>query len=155
MDAMTKIYEGGVRAFVIAKNNKRRGGISFVKSRPGPASSNSKKTAFWMSSKHAEFAALEEVGCSHCHSIVILFRILPIKHPKAQVPINEKWALGAADMCKMCVERLQKSGRAKNVSWLTPDASSANQLRPAVPTNPVVTASFMRYQNYVKQTKES
>ena len=56
-------------------------------------------------------------------------------------------------MCKLCVERLSKNPKAKNITWLTPDASSGNQLRPAVPTNPNVTLSFLRYQFYVKNQR--
>ena len=150
IDSMTKFYEGGVRAFVIPHGS---GKILHARSRAGAASSCRHKVSFWQASKHAEFDALEKIGNRDIHSTVILFRVLPASHPKAQVHLTEDWALGSADMCKMCVERLKKTPRARNICWLTPDASSANQLRPAVPYEPVLTLSFMRYQNHVKNKR--
>lgn len=148
---MTKFYEAGVRAFVIP-NGKCK--VFYAKCRPGAASTCKHKTPFWEASRHAEFEALEKV-CHHSrqcsHSTIILFRVLPLTHPKAQVAINDEWALGAADMCKSCVDRLKKTPKARNVSWLTPDARAENQLRPAVPTEPIQTASFMRYQRYKRK----
>lgn len=148
---MTKIYEGGVRAFVLPHGKAK---VLIAKCRPGAASSCKHKTPFWESSKHVEFNALDKIdkdcqngnGCSR--STVILFRVIPAEHPKAQIRITEEWALGSADMCKACVDRLKKCRKARHVSWLTPDASSENQLRPAVPYEPIPTASFLRYQAY-------
>jgi hypothetical protein len=161
LSSKVKLYEGGVRALIVSKGNRRKGKVCYVKSRPGPQSSQNKNTAFWTSSKHAEFVAMEELvrlsSCPNCHPIIILFRVLPISHPKAQYPLCDRWALGSADMCKACVEMLQKAYKTRKtdiskISWLTPDADSENQLRPAVPTNPVPTASYMRYRLY-KQSK--
>lgn len=145
---VAKVYESGVRAFVIP-NGKCK--VLYAKCRPGVATTcKHNTTPFWEASRHAEFDALEKV-CRHIrqwsHSTVILFRVLPINHPKAQVAINDDWALGAADMCKSCVDRLRKMPKARNISWLTPDATKDNQLRPAIPAEPVHTASFMRYQH--------
>jgi len=133
LPSKVKLYEGGVRALIVSKGNRRKGKVSYVKSRPGPQSSKNKATAFWMSSKHAEFVALEELvrlsSCTNCHPTIILFRILPAAHPKAQIQLCDHWALGSADMCKACVEMLQKAYKTRKtdiskISWLTPDASS-------------------------------
>lgn len=159
LHTMVKLYETGVRALVITKGSRKKGKIIYVKSRPGPQSSNkmeNQKMPFWEASKHAEFVVLDRLldyTCPGCHPIVILFRILPAHHPNAQIPLSDEWSLGSADMCKTCIEMLQKAQRSRlstigNISWLTPDSNSENQLRPAVPTNPVPTASYMRYQRY-------
>ena len=148
ISSMTKVYEAGVRAFVIPNGRCK---VLHAKCRPGPASSCNRTTPFWEASKHAEFNALDKLcrsGKSCSRSIVILFRVLPAEHPKAQVRITERWALGAADMCKSCVERLKKLPKARNVSWLTPDGAAENQLRPAVPMDPAPTAAFVRYQHH-------
>ena len=153
LSSITKVYESGVRAFVIPSCRRK---VLYAKCRPGPAATRTRSTPFWEASRHVEFDALCKVcrNVRHCtKSIVILFRVLPIGHPKAQVPITDEWALGAADMCKSCVERLKKMPIAQSVRWLTPDASSDNQLRPAVPSEPIHTASFLRYQHY-KPKKE-
>jgi hypothetical protein len=151
--SITDLYEGGVRALVIPHNS---GKILHARSRAGASSTCRHKISFWEASKHAEFDALEKLntlGNKNVHSTVILYRIIPLKHPKSQIQLTENWALGSADMCKLCVERLSKNPKAKNITWLTPDASSKNQLRPAVPTNPIVTLSFLRYQFYVKNER--
>jgi len=157
LPSKVKLYESGVKALILSKGSRRNGKISYVKSRPGPQSSNNKSTAFWEVSKHAEFVAIEELyrlsSNSNCNTTIILFRILPTSHPRALVPISEQWALGSADMCKACVEMLQKTYKTRKtdiskISWLTPDADSENQLRPAVPINPVPTVSYMRYQHH-------
>lgn len=148
MSSVMKIYESGVRAFVMPSGRRR---VLHAKCRPGVAATRSRNTPFWEASRHAEFVALDKVcrGVRHCSkAIVILFRVLPIHHPKAEVPVSDKWALGAADMCKSCVDRLKKTPIARSVCWLTPDASSENQLRPAIPYQPIHTASFVRYQQY-------
>lgn len=149
---ITKMYESGVRAFVMP-NGKHK--VYQVRSRAGEASTCKYKTPFWNSSKHVEFVALDKIAHSKscCHSTIILFRVLPASHPKAEIIIAENWALGSADMCKMCVETLKKTPKARKVSWLTPDAKSANQLRPAVPTCPVPTESFMRWQHHKSKCK--
>ena len=151
--SITKLYEAGVRAFVIPNGS---GKILHARSRAGASSSCRDKVSFWEASKHAEFDALDKLdklGNKNIRSTVILYRIIPSVHPKAQIQITEDWALGSADMCKLCVERLSKISRAKNICWLTPDASSPNQLRPAVPVNPILTLSFLRYQFYVKNKR--
>lgn len=151
--SITDLYEAGVRALVIPHNS---GKILHARSRAGASSTCRHKISFWEASKHAEFDALDKLdklGNKNIRSTVILYRIIPLKHPKAQIQLTEDWALGSADMCKLCVERLSKITRARNICWLTPDASSPNQLRPAVPTEPVLTLSFLRYQFYVKNER--
>jgi len=161
LPSKVKLYESGVKALIVSKGSRRKGKVCYVKSRPGPQSSQNKSLAFWEASKHAEFVAIEELvklSCNtNCNTTIILFRVLPSSHPRALIPISEQWALGSADMCKSCVEMLQKTYRTRKtdiskISWLTPDSSSENQLRPAVPNNPVPTVSYMRY-HYHKQTK--
>lgn len=149
IDSITKVYETGVRAFVIPDGKCR---VLQVRSRAGAASTCKNKTPFWEASKHAEFVALDKIGYnktkSCCHTTIILFRVIPATHPKAEVLICDEWALGSADMCKMCVERIKKLPKARHISWLTPDANSENQLRPAVPSCPIPTASFLRYHHH-------
>lgn len=150
IDCLTKVYEGGVRAIVIP-NGKCR--VFQVSSRPGAASTCKHKVPFWESSKHVEFIALDKIenfgsSSSSSTSTIILFRVLPSRHPKAQVHICDGWALGSAEMCKMCVDRIKKMPIARRVIWLTPDANSENQLRPAVPATPTLTASFLRFKHY-------
>lgn len=147
VSTFTKVYESGVRAFVIPSGSCR---VLYAKCRPGVASTGKRTVPFWEASKHVEFAALGKVhqtsrSCSR--ATVILFRVVPAGHPKAEVLVTDDWALGAADMCKSCVDRLSKISRARNICWMTPDATSESQLRPAVPHAPVQTASFVRYQS--------
>ena len=146
---VAKVYEeAGVRAFVIPNGSCK---VLYAKCRAGAASTCKHRTPFWEASRHAEFGALDKVYQNtrqYSRATVILFRVLPANHPKAQIVVTDDWALGSADMCKSCVDRLSKMPKARNVSWLTPDATAENQLRPAVPYEPIQTASFIRYQRY-------
>ena len=160
--SITKLYEGGVRAFVIPYGSSK---VLHARSRAGASSTCRHKISFWEASKHAEFDALDKLNnfnnsrnnnrCKNknINSTVILYRIIPCNHPKAEIRLTEDWSLGSADMCKLCVERLRKNPKSKNICWLTPDSSSPNQLRPAVPSEPVLTLSFLRYQFYVKNER--
>lgn len=145
VNSIISFYDARVWAIVV-----KRGKTIQVYSKAGGSSSKVPSIP-WKASKHAEIIALEHIPDKHPNCTVVLTRLLPSSHPKAEFKLNDEWSLGSADMCKVCYERLKKKPKAKHINWVTPDRNSESCLRSAIVNEPELPGSYKRMEKYVRR----